>query len=127
LNENSDQAACNNIQIAYQTQLRAMTKGDTVTLASLLDEGFSLTHITGYRQPKAEWLAQMRMGQFVYHRISERTVSIDVRGQNGRLVGRLVTDATIYGTRANWRLQLAIDCTLRAGQWIALRSVASTW
>ncbi|WP_460111598.1 nuclear transport factor 2 family protein [Streptomyces sp. YKOK-J1] len=31
--------------------------------------GFTLTHMTGYVQPKAAQLAQMRPGRFVYHSI----------------------------------------------------------
>jgi hypothetical protein len=48
----------------YRAQLRAMVDGDTEVLGELLTEDFSLTHMTGYVQPKQEWLAQMRAGQF---------------------------------------------------------------
>ncbi|MFE4424932.1 hypothetical protein [Streptomyces sp. NPDC056817] len=30
-------------------------------------------------------------------------------GDEARLVGRTLTDATVYGTRAEWRLRLAVD------------------
>jgi len=44
-----------------------------------------------------------------------------------RLVGRLNTDATVYGTRASWRRQLTIDYARRNDTWRSLRSVATTW
>ncbi|MEV4130585.1 nuclear transport factor 2 family protein [Dactylosporangium sp. NPDC049742] len=112
---------------AYRAQLDAMAGGDTDALDVLLDAGFTLTHITGYRQPKAEWLTQMRAGQFVYHGIEERSIEVAVAGNNARLVGRIVTDATVYGTRAQWPLQLVLDYARTGESWIALRSIATTW
>lgn len=111
---------------AYRAHLRAMTDGDTGALDGLLDDGFTLTHITGYRQPKAEWLTQMRAGQFDYHTIDERSVEVDVADDSARLVGRIVTDATVYGTRAHWPLQLVLDYARTGDSWTALRSVATT-
>jgi len=111
----------------YRAQLRAMVDGDTVTLAELLTEDFSLTHMTGYFQPKQEWLAQMRAGQFVYHDAQERDVSLHVDGDTARLVGRITTDATVYGARAKWPLQLTMDYTRADGRWLASRSEATTW
>lgn len=114
---------------AYRAQLRAMTDGDTDALGDLLDDGFALTHITGHEQPKTEWLAQMRAGEFTYHDIEEKTVTVDVApdGETARLVGRLITDATVYGAHADWRLQLTTDYARVDDAWIALRSVARSW
>jgi hypothetical protein len=38
----------------------------------------------------------------------ERSTTVEVYGDTARLVGRIVTDATVYGSRANWRLQLTM-------------------
>ncbi len=115
------------ILTAYRAHLTAMTDGDTNVLDDLLDDDFTLTHITDYPQAKGEWLAQMRSGQFRYHDVEERSTDVHVDGDAARLVGRVVTDATVYGTRADWRLQLVIDYVLRREVWTALRSVATTW
>jgi hypothetical protein len=42
-----------------------MTSSDTGALDELLADDFALTHLTGYAQPKNEWLAQLRAGQLV--------------------------------------------------------------
>ncbi|MFG3029103.1 nuclear transport factor 2 family protein [Streptomyces sp. NPDC048253] len=112
---------------AYRAHLRAMADGDTDALDDLLDDGFTLTHITGYQQPKAEWLSQMRAGQFIYHSVIEKYVTVDVEGDTARLVGRIVTKATVYGTHADWPLQFTMDWARRGETWTALRSVAATW
>lgn len=111
----------------YQGQFDAMVRGDTTALDALLDDRFTLTHITGYEQPKAEWLAEMRAGQFRYHRIDPRTVTVALAGDTASLVGRFVVDATVYGSRSLWRLQLAQQYTRQAGRWTATASAATTW
>lgn len=111
----------------YRAQLRAMVDGDTDVLGGLLTEDFTLTHMTGYLQAKQEWLAQMRAGQFVYHDAQEKDVTLDVDGDTARLVGRIVTDAAVYGSRANWPLQLTMDFIRAGGRWLASRSEATTW
>jgi hypothetical protein len=111
----------------YRAQLRAMVDGDTETLAELLTEDFSLTHMTGYFQPKKEWLAQMRAGQFVYHDAQERNVSLHIQGDTAHLVGRIVTDAAVYAARAKWPLQLTMDYVRTDGRGLASRSEATTW
>lgn len=115
------------LQRAFEDQLEAMKQGDTSRLAGLLDDGFTLTHMTGYRQPKSERLAQMRAGQFRYHAISVQRTNIVVQGESASVTGRIITDATVYGTRAHWRLQLALSYQRRAASWLALRSVATSW
>ncbi|MEU9955213.1 nuclear transport factor 2 family protein [Streptomyces sp. NPDC050982] len=122
-----DESTREEVVSAYRAQLRAMIDGDTDALDPLLDDGFTLTHITGYEQPKAEWLSRMRAGQFVYHGVAEKTVTVDVEGDTAHLVGRIVTDATVYGTHADWRLQLALTYTREGDTWTAVRSVATTW
>jgi hypothetical protein len=122
-----DQSAREAVAGAYRAHLRAMTDGDTDALDAMLDDGFTLTHMTGYVQPKGEWLAEMRAGQFIYHDAQEKATTVDVHGDTARLVGRINTDATVYGTRANWRLQLTIDYARKNDTWTSLRSVATTW
>lgn len=105
-----------------------MVSGDTRALDALLSDEFTLTHMTGYEQPKSEWLAEMRSGQFVYHRIVDQDVAVDVTEGETVLRARTLTDATVYGTRANWRLVLT-QTYIRTddGSWVVARSVATTW
>ncbi|MER5220614.1 nuclear transport factor 2 family protein [Streptomyces flaveus] len=110
---------------AFRAQLRALTDGDTDALDDLLADGSTLTHMTGYVQPKQEWLAQIREGRFDYHSIVDLDVEVD--GDTARMVGRTVTDATVYGTRADWRLQLTVDYAYENDAWIVVGSAASTW
>ena len=115
------------ILAAYRAMYRAMLEARTEQLDSLLDDHYALTHMTGYRQPKREWLAAIDSGEMRYHSCSERSVTIDVTGDTAVLVGRSVVAATIWGSRGTWNLQLTTTYSRRSGQWVALRTVATTF
>lgn len=115
------------VEQAFSTFVDAMQAGDPDALRNLIGDGFTLTHITDYVQPGDEWLAEMRQGKFVYHRITVQDIRVAVTGDTARLVARTLTDARVYGGRNEWRLQLALDYAWRSDRWIAERAVASIW
>ncbi|MFC9840981.1 nuclear transport factor 2 family protein [Rhodococcus sp. NPDC127530] len=112
---------------AYRSMYRGMIERDTSTLATLLDDGYTLTHMTGYVQTGAEWLEQIASGEMRYFSARERDTSIKISGDSARVVGRSVVDASIWGSRGTWNLQLAAEYRLRSGRWIATLTVASTF
>lgn len=115
----------------FRRQLDAMTAGDTKQLDPLLAEDFTLTHITGYIQPKGEWLEEVRAGKFDYHHIEVRQINVEPVAGGAEptviLASRVVADATVYGTRAYWRLLLTQTYSPTPTGWIATASVATTW
>jgi ketosteroid isomerase-like protein len=98
----------------------AMVDARTDTLDELLDENFSLVHITGYEQPKDEWFGVVRSGRFNYHRIDidQKSLSVNVTGDTAAVAGRGIFDATINGTRNDWRLQFTLRCARRDDRWV---------
>lgn len=115
---------------SYEAQREAMVRGDVTALGDELARDFTLTHMTGYLQTRNEWLDQVATGEMTYHSIQD--VDIRVVGANAADVGPVVvtrtrTDATIWGSRGLWRLQLNIHFTQHEGQWLAGHTVASTW
>ncbi|MFD3375744.1 MULTISPECIES: nuclear transport factor 2 family protein [unclassified Streptomyces] len=122
-----DQSAREEVTTAFLAYLQAMLDGDTHALDNLLAEGCTLTHMTGYVQPKEEWLSQMRAGWFLYHGIEEKSVTVEIDGATAHVSGRFVTDATVYGTRANWRLEMTMDYAHEEDTWSVVRSAAETW
>jgi ketosteroid isomerase-like protein len=112
---------------SFRAQCAAMVDGDTAALGELLDDEFTLTHLTGYVQPKTEWLQQMDEGQLEYHGIDGREVSVRVDGDSAVLVSTAVVPATVYGSYAPWRLRFTMDFIRRDTGWFATRSVVTTW
>jgi hypothetical protein len=115
------------VRANHAAQRQAMVDGDAAALGALLTEGFTLTHMTGYRQPKAEWLADVRSGRMTYHAMEDVEVSIDVSGSSPVLTARTRTEATIWGHHGTWPLQLRIRFTFDGTDWLAASTVASVW
>jgi hypothetical protein len=117
------------VRANYEAQRDAMVAGDTEALGALLADGFTLTHMTGYLQPKAEWLADVRSGEMSYHAIQNVDVTVDVDADTGTpvLIARTRTEATIWGSHGTWPLRLRIRFSGTGGSWLASDTVASTW
>jgi hypothetical protein len=106
---------------AYHT---AMVGARTDELDALLDAGFALVHLTGYVQPREEWLEVVRDGQFDYHRIDvdERSLAVTVTGPAAMVKGRGIFDATINGMRSPWRLQFTLRLAKHRDRWILMHA-----
>jgi inosine-uridine nucleoside N-ribohydrolase len=115
------------VERAVRNMYSAMLESDSDALALLLDEHYSLTHMTGYRQPKHDWLTAIAAGEMRYHSAQEVSISVDVSSNTATAVARHVVEATIYGSRGTWNLQLTTSYELRHSDWIALHTVATTF
>lgn len=104
-----------------------MIAGDTLGIDKLLDDHFTLTHITGYIQTKKEWMGEIESEQMKYYSAEEVKTGIRIDGDKATFVGRNLLDARIWGSRNVWRLQQIIQLKKRNDQWIILDSVASTF
>ena len=111
----------------YREMNRAMVAADIDALDKMLAPGYTLTHITGYKQTRAEWLAQVQSGQMRYFRIEEASVDAHVQGERATLTGRARTHARIWGAQGQWPLQLQIELRKSGGQWLMEKAVASTY
>jgi hypothetical protein len=112
---------------SYENQRRAMVAGDADALGALLAGDFVLVHMTGYRQPKAEWLADVRSGAMTYHSMEDVDVFVDVSGEAPVVTARTRTAASIWGASGTWPLQLRISFAHDGTAWVAAGAVASTW
>jgi len=67
-------------------------------------------------------------GAMTYHSMDDVGLSVeDTDTGNPVLTVRTRTDATIWGGRGRWPLQLEIHFVHEGTAWIAARTVASTW
>jgi ketosteroid isomerase-like protein len=54
----------------------------------LFDDDLVFVHLTGHVTTKADWIRQMRSGQFVYNKIEQKEASAKVYGNTAVLVGK---------------------------------------
>lgn len=107
------------------TQL--MIERNTAEINRILDKDFTLTHITGYVQPKEEWFAEIEKESMKYYSYKELNTSVKINGDKAEFIGQNMLDARIWGSRNNWRLQQTMQLEKRNGKWIILKSVAKTF
>ena len=106
---------------------QSMIANDTRRLDMILDPAFTLTHITGYVQPKREWLSEIISERIKYYSYQEVKTAVEINGDKARFVGQDLLDARIWGSRNNWRLQQTMQLEKRSGKWIILNTVATTF
>src|SRR5688572_20062316 len=104
-----------------------MIKRDTAAMNQILDEKYTLTHMTGYVQPKNEWFDEVMKESMKYYSAKEVNHSIEVNGNTATVLMQNLVDARIWGSRNVWRLQQKVTLQKRNGKWIILKSVASTF
>jgi hypothetical protein len=56
-----------------------MIKKDTVAMNSILDKDYSLTHMTGYVQPKAEWFNEVIKESMKYYSAKEVNYTVTIK------------------------------------------------
>lgn len=111
----------------FKDQHTALKTHDVEGMRELLSEGFTRTHINGKTITREQWLKQLVSREITYHDFEYDKITIDVDGSTATLIGRVTTDATLYGVRKKWRLQLRQSFMRTGGKWIATRSVGTTW
>jgi hypothetical protein len=114
-------------EVIYEAMCEAMVAGNVADLGSILADGFTLKHMTGYVQSKAEWLEAIDSGEMQYHRMETVEATFSTEGTVTALTARTLTDATIWGSRATWRLTLCSWFEPHGDDWVITRTVASTW
>lgn len=115
------------VKALHVTLCEAMVAGEVAALDSILADGFTLTHMTGYVQSRSEWLEAIEAGEMQYHRMETVEATHGMDATMPELTARTLTDATIWGSRATWRLTLRSRFERRGDDWVISRTVASTW
>jgi len=118
-----------NIIQLYRDENKAMVEKDLSKLDEILDSSMELTHMTGYVQPKLEWIDQIQNDEMQYLSSHEDAIKdIEINGNTASFVGQNRVQAKIWGGGANtWNLQMKMYFTKKNGQWIITKQVASTY
>ena len=113
----------------YRHENKAMVDKDIVTLNQILEPTMQLTHMTGYVQPKLEWIDQIQNGQMKYFSsVEENIKDIKIDGNHASLIGQNKVKASIWGSGvATWPLQMKVNFTKVDGKWIISDQIASTY
>ena len=112
----------------YHTMYRGMIEKDMELLGESLDESFVLTHMTGMRQTKYQYMDDIANGTLNYYSEKTEHIEIAVSGDQAKLVGQSRVSAAVFGGgRHVWSLQLSMKAVKRSGKWFMTEAVASTY
>ena len=118
------------VHAVYHSMYRFMIDRDVDRLAGLLDDTFVLVHMTGLRQPKAEFLRCVAVGSLRYFDEDEESVVVHVApdGTHATCTGKSLVDAAPFGARrSTWRLRQDIDLVGRDDTWVMTEARASAY
>jgi ketosteroid isomerase-like protein len=102
---------------AEDRRYRAMEQADLTVLDALCADDLSYAHSSGARDTKAQYLAKLRAGYYVYHRIQHPVERVAVLGDTAVVVGRMTADLDVDGTAKTIdNLALAV-WTRASGSW----------
>lgn len=113
----------------YRLENEAMVKKDLVILNKILAPSMKLVHMTGYIQPKMEWIDQIQNGYFTYFSSEEENIKdIKIEGNHAELTGQNQVKASLGGSEVHtWSLQMKMKFAKDNGHWIITDQIASTY
>ncbi len=113
----------------YRQENQAMVDKDIVKLNDILAPSMQLRHMTGYLQPKLEWIDQIQNGQMKYFSsVEEHIKDVKIDGNSASLVGQNQVKASVWGSSvATWPLQMKMEFTKSNGRWLIANQIASTY
>ena len=116
------------IEALYREMYKAMVEKETATLNRVHADDFVLTHMTGMRQSKQEYIKAIAGGTLNYFSAEHDQMGIKVDGNHATLIGRSRVNAAVFGGgRHKWHLQLHFNLVKEDGKWRFTAARASTY
>ncbi len=114
--------------ILYENMYQFMIRKDTVNLAKILSDEFTLHHMTGMVQKKQEFLKAVRQGVLNYFAADHEKVDVQITEDHAELIGDSRVLAAVFGGgRHTWRLRQTISCKKENDAWLMEKSIASVY
>ena len=97
-------------------------------MEATLNERFHLTHMTGMRQSREEYIRYIMRGTMNYYSEEPVKLTATVSEDRGTLCAQSIVEAAVFGGgRHIWRLQLDMEAKKTDGVWKFIDAVASTF
>ena len=113
----NDELAVLYVQARY---CQAMTDADIDTLRQIVSEDKVFTHMSGLKQTREEYFADIADGSLDYHTIGIEDPIIEVNIDRAIITFTSVLNANAYGSGGTFRIQGTHHYELRDDNWIAV-------
>ena len=116
LNEIRDEKQ-NEVLERFKEFQQAMIDKDEKTLNEIMDESYTLTHMSGKIQTKQEYIEDIMDGVLNYYHSTIKEPKIIVNDIYARLTADVELDAKVYGIKGNWTLNTSITMKKIDDKW----------
>lgn len=99
---------------------QAMTEADLDALREIVSEDMTFTHMSGLKQTREEYFADIVDGSLDYHRIGIENPVIEIEGDRASITYTSVLNANAYGAEGTYRIYGTHCYELRDGAWVAV-------
>ena len=99
---------------------QAMTEADTDTMRDIVSEDMTFTHMSGMKQTREEYFADVADGSLTYYTIGMEDPVIEVDGDAATVTYTAALNADAYGARGVFHMRGDHHFEKRGGQWIAV-------
>ncbi len=110
------------LSVLYQAAryCEAMTEADTDTMREIVSEDMTFTHMSGRRQTREEYFADVADGSLRYYTVGMEKPIVRVDGDRVTVTYTSVLNANAYGARGTFRMKGTHSYEKRDGAWIAV-------
>lgn len=99
---------------------QAMTDADIDVMREIVSEDMTFTHMSGMKQSREEYFADIAKGRLNYHTIGIENPEITVNDGKAAVTFTSVLNANAYGARGTYRMKDTHHYENRGGVWIAV-------
>ena len=101
---------------------QAMTEADIDTMREIVPEDTVFIHMTGVRQTREEYFADVASGALRYYSIGIENPVVEVNGITASIAYTSVLNANAYGARGTYRMAGTHWFELRDGEWMTVNA-----
>ncbi|MBP3869398.1 MAG: nuclear transport factor 2 family protein [Faecalicoccus sp.] len=99
---------------------QAMTDADIDTMRKLVSEDMTYTHMSGMKQTREEYFADISSGKLNYFTIGIDKPVIQVNGDKAHITYTSILNANAYGAQGTYHMKGTHNYEKRNGNWIAV-------
>ena len=110
------------LAVLYQAAryCQAMTEADIDTMREIVSEDITFTHMSGRKQTREEYFADVAKGRLTYYAIGMEDVLVEVDGNKAAVTYTAALTANAYGAEGTFRMRGVHSYEKRDGTWIAV-------
>ena len=110
------------LSVLYQAAryCQAMTDKDIDTMREIVSEDMVFVHMSGMRQTREEYFANVADGSLTYYTIGMADPVIEIDGNHAVITYTSILNANAYGVRGTFRMKGSHHYENRDGAWIAV-------